>query len=427
MDVTRNSVRGPLAYAGARTRAHNKLLCCSGGIVLAVVVALLIPGTRRTSAAPPIPAANVEVPKFVVDPSWPHIPNGWTLGQVSSAASDADGNIWIIHRSRTVKPGVKTGPPVMEFDPDGKYIKGWGGQSGDGYTWPSTEHGITVDYKGNIWISGNGNDDQILKFTKDGKFIMQIGHAAQKKTNADTTSLWKPADVFVYPKTNEIFVADGYGNKRVIVFDADTGAYKRMWGAFGNTPLDDPPRPPALTGDAAKAAAAEEESTRTLATEFDPKDPGPSQFVPPVHGVKVSNDGLVYVADRGGKRVQVFTTDGKYITQVWIDRWCLVVGGGCNNGNTAASVAFSADPAQRFLYVASRSPARIWVLDRKTLQALDSFGRPGIAPGEFDVLHHMTTDSKGNLYSSEVEDGRRVQKFVFKGLVSMPMPVNGTN
>jgi hypothetical protein len=284
-----------------------------------------------------------------------------------------------------------------------------------------------VDYKGNVWISGNGNDDQILKFTKDGKFLMQIGHAAQKKTNADTTSLWKPADVFVYPKTNEIFVADGYGNKRVIVFDADTGAYKRMWGAFGNTPMDDPPRPPALTGEAAKAAAEEEEATRTLATGFDPKDPGPSQFVPPVHGVKVSNDGLVYVADRGGKRVQIFTTDGKYITQVWIDRWCLVVGGGCNNGNTAASVAFSADPGQRFLYVASRSPARIWVFDRKTLQPLDSFGRPGIAPGEFDVLHHMTTDSKGNLYSSEVEDGRRVQKFVYKGLVMMPIPANGAN
>ena len=210
----------------------------------------------------------------------------------------------------------------------------------------------------------------------------------------------------------------------VIVFDADTGAYKRMWGAFGNVPMDDAPRPPALTGEAARAAVEKEEEERTLATGFDPKDPGPPQFVPPVHGVKVSNDGLVYVADRGGKRVQVFTTEGKYITQVWIDRWCLVVGGGCNNGNTAASVAFSADPQQRFLYVASRSPARIWVLDRKTLRALDSFGRPGIAPGEFDVLHHMTTDNKGNLYSSEVEDGRRIQKFVFKGLVMMSVPDN---
>jgi NHL repeat len=398
----------------------KRRLSVGGGVALVAVTALVISGSHRLTGAQHSATSTREVPKFEVDPSWPHIPNGWTLGQVSSTASDADGNVWIIHRPRTVKPGVRTGPPVMEFDPAGNYVRGWGGQSGDGYTWPSIEHGITVDYKGNVWVSGSGNDDQVLKFTKNGKFIMQIGHAAQKKTNADTTSLWKPADVFVYPKTNEIFVADGYGNKRIIVFDADTGAYKRMWGAFGNTPMDDPPRPPALTGGAAKAAADEEDATRTLATEFDPKDPGPSQFVPPVHGVKVSNDGLVYVADRGGKRVQVFTTEGKYITQVWIDRWCLAAGAGCNNGNTAASVAFSADPGQRFLYVASRSPARIWVFDRKTLQALDSFGRPGIAPGEFDVLHHMTTDNEGNLYSSEVEDGRRVQKFVFKGLISVP-------
>ena len=134
----------------------------------------------------------------------------------------------------------------MEFDAAGNYVRGWGGESGEGFTWPSTEHGITVDFKGNVWISGNGDDDQVLKFTEDGKFLMQIGRAAKKKSNADTTSLWRPADVFVYPKTNEIFVADGYGNKRVIVFDADTGAYKRMWGAFGNVPLDDPPRGPAL-------------------------------------------------------------------------------------------------------------------------------------------------------------------------------------
>jgi hypothetical protein len=402
-----------------------KRMLSMGALIASVaVVAFTIAVSLRVSAAAPRPASNVDVPKFEVDPSWPHIPNGWTLGQVSSAASDANGNIWIIHRIKSVKPGVKTGPPVMEFDQAGNYIQGWGGESGEGYTWPSTEHGITVDYKGNVWVSGNGNDDQVLKFTKDGKFLMQIGRAAQKKTNADTTSLWKPADVYVYPKTNEIFVADGYGNKRIIVFDAETGAYKRMWGAFGNTPMDDPPPGPKLTGEAARAAAEEAETKRTLATGFDPKDPGPSQFVPPVHGVKVSNDGLVYVADRGGKRVQIFTTDGKYVTQVWIDRWCLVAGGGCNNGNTAASVAFSPDPGQRFLYVASRSPGRIWVFDRKTLKALDSFGRPGIAPGEFDVLHHMTTDFKGNLYSSEVEDGRRIQKFVFKGIVSMPAPVN---
>jgi DNA-binding beta-propeller fold protein YncE len=214
--------------------------------------------------------------------------------------------------------------------------------------------------------------------------------------------------VFVYPKTNELFVADGYGNKRIIVFDADTGAFKRMWGAFGNVPSDDPVGAPAQGGRGAEA-------TRIPAKEIDAADPGPPQFNT-VHGVKVSNDGSVYVADRAGKRVQVFTLDGKFVAQVFVDRWCEEPH--CGNGQTVASVAFSSDPAQRFLYVASRSPARIWVFDRKTLRALDSFGRPGVAPGEFYVIHHMTTDSKGNIYVSEVQDGRRIQKFVFRGLAS---------
>jgi NHL repeat len=351
-------------------------------------------------------------PKFQVDPSWPTIPNGWKLGQVASTAADSDNNIWILHRSRTVTPGAQTGPPVMEFAPDGHYIRGWGG-SGEGYDWPQIEHGIFVDYKGYVWICGNGPQDQVLKFTADGKFVMQIGHGGHPKTNQDTNNFSMPADLFVYPKTNELFVGDGYGNKRVIVFDADTGAYKRMWGAFGNVPSDEPN--PLPKGEQPRGARGED-PTRTLATEFDPADPGPAQFST-VHSVKVSSDGLVYVADRGGKRVQVFTIAGKYLAQAWIDRWCLAAGNGCGTGETAASVAFSGDAAQRFLYVASRSPARVLVLDRKTLELLDSFGRPGIAPGEFDVLHHMTTDSLGNIFTAEAQDGRRVQKFVFKGLV----------
>ena len=229
--------------------------------------------------------------------------------------------------------------------------------------------------------------------------------------------LSKPADVFVYAKTNELFVADGYGNKRIIVFDADTGAFKRMWGAYGNAPEDDPPA--AAAAPAGPGRGGRGNLARVPAKDLPDSDPTPTQFNT-IHGVKVSNDGLVYAADRGGKRVQVFTTEGKYITQAWVDRWCEQAGEGCGNGQTVASVAFSADPQQRFLYVASRSPARIWVYDRKTMQPLDSFGRAGVAPGEFFVLHHMTTDSKGNLFTSEVQDGRRVQKFAFKGLVTRP-------
>jgi len=379
-------------------------------LAVAAAAAASMAQTRSTAAG--------DMPRFEPDPAWPKIPNGWVLGQVASAATDEHDNVWVLHRPRTVRPDQKTAPPVIEFDSAGNYVQGWGG-AGDGYDWPQTEHGIYVDYKGFVWIGGSGNEDQILKFTKDGKFVMQLGKGGQKKTNQDTKNFWKPADVFVYPKTNELFVADGYGNKRIIVFDADTGAYKRMWGAFGNTPADDPPAPAESPGGAAGRGAAggrgAGRSNRVPAKELPATDPGPPQFNT-VHGVKVSNDGLVYVADRAGKRVQVFTIDGKYLTQAFVDRWCEAVGQGCGNGQTVASTAFSPDPAQRFLYVASRSPARIWVYDRKTMQPLYSFGKPGVGAGEFYVLHHMTTDSKGNLYTSEVEDGHRVQKFVFKGL-----------
>ena len=378
----------------------------AGSVLLALVLvqAAVFDGTSGTAAGQ-IAAAARQVPNFEVDPSWPHIPEGWVLGQVASAAADEQDHIWVLQRPGSVRPGRETGPPVMEFDADGNYVQGWGGP-GEGYDWPESEHGIFVDHAGYVWIGGQADDDQILKFTRDGTFVMQIGEGGHEKTNRDTRNLWRPSDLFVYPPTNELFVSDGYGNKRIIVFDADTGEYKRMWGAFGNVPSDDPP------------AAEETGANRTLSTEFDPDDPGPPQFNT-LHGVKVSNDGLVYAADRGGKRVQVFTTEGQYVAQVWIDRWCLSAGQGCGNGQTAASVAFSADSDQRFVYVASRSPARIWVFDRATLEPLDSFGRPGIAPGEFSVLHHMTTDSNGNLYTSEVQDGRRVQKFVYQGLVDV--------
>jgi hypothetical protein len=383
------------------------------GVALATV--LVTAGSHRTAVGQAHASATRELPRFEVDPQWPHIPNGWTLGQVASTASDEHDNIWILQRPKTVRPDQKAGPPVMEFDQAGNYIKGWGGP-GQGYDWPQSEHGIYIDYKGFVWIGGQGNDDQILKFTQDGKFVMQIGHATQKKSNQDTTSFWKPADVFVYPKTNELFVADGYGNKRIIVFDADTGKFKRMWGAFGNVPQDD--ATPAQ-GEGA-ASPRRPDPNRIPAKELPPSDPGPSQFNT-VHGVKVSNDGLVYVADRGGKRVQVFTVAGKYLNQAWIDRWCEAIGQACGNGQTAASVAFSADSEQRYLYVASRSPARVWVYERKSLQPLYYFGAPGVAPGQFYALHHMTTDTKGNLYTSEVEDGKRVQKFVYKGIVSVPV------
>ena len=357
-------------------------------VVSAVVVGAQARQTRR------------EIPKFEVDPSWPTIPNGWIFGWVSSASVDNQDHVWVLQRPGTLRPEekAKAAPPVLEFDASGKFIQGWGGP-GAGYEWPDTEHGIYLDPRGFVWIGGSGDKDhQLLKFTKTGKFVMQIGHSGQSKGNKDTSNLRGPADVWLHSKTNELFVADGYGNRRVIVYNPDTGAFKRMWGAFGNPPPDEPANP---------AAPPQVEGPD-----------GPAQFVQPVHAARVSNDGLVYVSDRGGKRVQVFTLEGKFLKQVFIGRECKAPE--CGNGQTAASTAFSPDPEQRFLYVGNRSQARVMILDRKTLEILGSFGRPGSAPGEFGTLHHMAVDAKGNLYVTEVTPlqpvNRRIQKFVFKGM-----------
>jgi DNA-binding beta-propeller fold protein YncE len=335
-----------------------------------------------------------DVPAFRVDPSWPRVPAKWQLGQVASVAVDADDHVWILQRPGTLGADEKSkaAPPVIEFTADGNVARAWGGP-GAGYDWPSSEHGISIDSSGFVWIGGNGtNDHQILKFTKDGRFVMQIGRPGRSRGNADTENLNQPADAFVHAPTNELVVADGYGNRRIIIFDAESGRFKRMWGAFGKAPTDAAPNP--------------------ALPDADPG--GADQFVQPVHAARVSSDGLVYVSDRGGKRVQVFTLDGTYVRQVFIGRECQAPE--CGNGSTAASTAFSSDPAQRFLYVGNRSQAKVMVFERRSLVLLDAFGEWGSAPGQFGTLHHMASDSKGNLYVTEVTplrpENRRVQKFV---------------
>jgi len=370
-------------------------------------------------------------PTFEVDPSWPRIPNDWILGITSGLAIDAENNIWVLQRPRTLTPedAPHAAPPVLVFDTAGNFIKGWGGD-GDGYEWPGTEHGIFVDHNDHVWIAGSGEgDDQILKFTTDGEFLMQIGRAGQSGGNTDTLNVRQAADVYVYPPTNELFVADGYGNRRVIVFDAETGRYKRMWGAFGNPPTDPPPSPGGRGGRGGRGGgpgggAADTEADRAASQDFDL-----------VHGVRVSNDGLVYVSDRRGMRFQVFTVDGAYVTQVMIGRnevdsaaiaervgdtmwgraasdWITMV----NTAHQSASrSAFSSDAEQRYLFIADRSNQQVIVFDRVTLQPLSRFGRVGNRPGEFYVLHDMVADPRGNLYTAEVQDGRRAQKFLLTG------------
>jgi mannose-6-phosphate isomerase-like protein (cupin superfamily) len=344
--------------------------------------------------------AGRSLPTFEVDRGWPKVPAQWKLGDVSSFAVDAQDRVWLLHRPRTLlKPEdvPKRAPAVMVFDTAGTYVRSWGGDpsttlgaSGNPpYEWPQREHGIHIDGKGFVWITGNNcptngianlkpvADDQILKFTQDGKFVMQIGHSNQSKGNADTVNVHRAADVQVNPRTNELIVADGYGNHRVAVFDADSGRFKRMWGAFGNKPVDD------------------DHCEVVTPKEFPPGD-GPSNFSI-VHAVRLSKDGIVYVADRENRRVQSFTTDGKFLKQIVK-----------TDTQFARDLALSADADQQFLYVGNGD--NIAIVDRKAMAIVGTIKLPGMVGGG----HHIATDAKGNIYIAAT--GMGFQKLTFKGM-----------
>jgi sugar lactone lactonase YvrE len=381
-----------------------KIVRLSAAIVASgLVFALAAPSELRVSAQ-----AKPQVPVFELDTNWPRLPNNWVLGQVPGVAVDTHDHIWVLHRPRTVPEAqrAQAAPALLEFDADGKFLRGWGGP-GAGFDWPDSEHGVSVDHKDNVWIGGSSptsnsltkrSDDLLVKFTKDGKFLLQIGGPDKSGGNKDTTSVNKPADAFIYQKTNELFVADGYGNRRVIVFNADTGAFKRMWGAFGNEPLD----PPTAAGGRGGAP-------------LEVDGPGPQQFGGPVHAVRVSNDELVYVADRQNRRVQVFTPAGKYLTQAFVNRNGPATG-------SVAGIAFSPDSAQRFMYLADYGNSHVVVMDRKSLTILYQFGTRSATPGDFQGPHHLAASSKGDLVVVEVAPGNRVQRFRFKGLSSTLPP-----
>jgi DNA-binding beta-propeller fold protein YncE len=335
------------------------------------------------------------VPRLAVDPFWPTMPETFFLGPVRGLSIDGQDHVWIVHDPTAITADIRgaaaeppqaeccvPAPQVLEFDASGMYVQGWS-MTGEGYEPLQQVHGIFVDHRNNVWISSERQGDHhILKFDRAGRFLLQIGRKGQSQGSNDIANVNRAADMFVFPRTNEVFVADGYGNRRVIVFDAETGAYKRHWGAFGAVPDD--------TVTLARATSGE----------------SPKQFNL-VHDVIVSDDGLVYVADRNNNRLQAFTSDGRFVKEAFVARQTSTPNG------TVYAFALSRDPQQRYLYVADAGNGRIRILDRQTLQIVESLGRWGRQAGQFMVPHSIATDSRGNLYVAEIREGR-VQKFVLQ-------------
>lgn len=318
------------------------------------------------------------------------------MGQVGGVAVDALDHIWILQRPGSLTrdeagaaqdPPLSVcchpAPPVLELDADGKLIQAWGGP-GPGYDWPETEHGIFIDHEDNVWVAGSGaRDHQVLKFRRDGTFLLQIGRAGQTGGSNHRELLGSPADIAVDPEAHEVYVADGYLNRRVVVFDAETGAYRRHWGAYGARPDD------------------------TDLGRYDPDAPPAKQFRRPVHAVRIAADGLVYVADRLNDRIQVFRKDGTFVREVVIAPRTRFTG-------SIWDLDFSPAAGQPVLFVADGANQYVWMLRRSDLQTLGRFGRNGRSAGQFHWVHALAVDSKGNLYTGEVDTGRRAQKFVRK-------------
>src|SRR5262245_28138926 len=366
-------------------------------------VAALAAALAREEQAPQVPA-------YRVDPAWPkQLPNRWIVGAVVGVAVDARDHVWIVHRPSTLQPNEtrsiwRAAPPVLEFDPEGNLVSSWGGP-GDGYEWPDLEHGIYVDGD-DVWLGGGGEKDaHILKFTRAGKFQLQIGRKGKGTGSNDTANLGGTSNMTIDRAANELYVADGYVNHRVIVFDAATGAYKRHWGAYGKKPDDS-----YFTNAGEKlpspfSGAVQHENRPS---QYDPDGPPAPQFRI-VHSVRISNDGLVYVCDRTNDRVQVFRKDGTFVKEAFVAKKTLGSG-------SVWDIVFSLDPAQKYLVINDGTNQQIWILDRTTLQVLSAFGRGGHQAGEFYGAHVMAADSKGNLFIGETYEGKRLQKFVYRGL-----------
>jgi DNA-binding beta-propeller fold protein YncE len=381
-----------------------------GLTLLAGIGALGFGSSALEEAAESDTERAAEAPMFEVDPFWPKpLPNHWLLGSAVGVGVDSRDHVFVIHRQTSFNErteiGAATDPPtgecclpapnILEFDPEGNLVNSWGGPS-DEYTWPTSNHGLTIDPKDNVWIGGNGEgDSHMLKFTRDGQFLMQIGIPGQETNSNSTEHFGRVAKISFDATGDEAYVADGYRNRRVAVIDANTGEFKRYWGAYGNRPDDTDIGP------------------------YNPNDPPAQQFRTPVHCAEPSEDGSVYVCDRPNDRIQVFRTDGSFVTEKIIAPLTL------GDGSTW-DIAFSRDPGQRFMYVADGKNMRVYVMERESLEILTSFGDGGRQPGQFFGVHSIATDSQGNIFTTETYEGKRVQKFVYKGMGPVTAADQGT-
>lgn len=369
---------------------------------LAIAIVALGVGQTALQESSTAQSGSRSVPMFEVDPFWPKpMGNKWLLGRAIGIDIDERDHVFIVHRDSddmfmSGELGLDNGtaecctaaPPIIEFDPAGNVVNAWGGPSPTGeYVWPASNHGIDVAPNGDIWIGGNGSgDSHVLVFTRDGQYIRTVGEPYNDRDSNSTTHFSRVAEIAIDAGAGEAYLADGYVNRRVAVVDAATGAFKRYWGAYGNRPDDE------------------------ADNSYTPGEPLPQQFRGPVHCAEPSNDGLIYVCDRGADRIQVFRPDGTYIKEAQVAPQTTASG-------STWDIAFSPDADQEFIYLADGSNHKVHILDRESLEVLYAFGDGGRQPGLFFGTHSIATDSDGNIYTTETYEGKRLQKFVLQGMV----------